>query len=296
VNILWASGDSDYGGYGIHLARAFRKYTDWTYHAVRRRRNYIDYPKDTLAWERAAQAWCDADVVHVMDDFGVQVMLGAPDRPFVIRYAGSFFRRDPARALRKMRRRKAIGLVATLDLLLAAPDELEWAPFIRDIDSLQAMRRPINDGVLRIAHSPTRRKVKSTDAFLAAAQRLGRELPVEVILVERASWADCLRRKASADIYFDQVILGYGNNAVEAWGMGIPVVAGAADRTLEEMDRRFPRPFVTADESTIYEGLRLLADPAERAKWAAIGHAHARQYHDELPVVEHLTGIYQRLA
>ena len=33
-------------------------------------------------------------------------------------------------------------------------------------------------------------------------------------------------RKGRADVFVDQMILGYGCNAIEAWGMGIPVIAG----------------------------------------------------------------------
>src|SRR6185369_16504535 len=124
------------------------------------------------------------------------------------------FRLHGPAMLAEQRRRRAIGLAATLDLYLMAPDDLTWAPALYDLDWLASLRSPIDDGILRIAHAPTNRTIKGTDAFLAAAERLGRELPVEVILVERQSWYSCLHAKAIADIYFDQVALGYGNNAI----------------------------------------------------------------------------------
>ncbi|NIV39132.1 MAG: hypothetical protein GWN58_59865, partial [Anaerolineae bacterium] len=37
----------------------------------------------------------------------------------------------------------------------------------------------------------------------------------------------CLQRKARSHLYIDQFLMGYGTNALEAWAMGIPVVAGA---------------------------------------------------------------------
>lgn len=84
-----------------------------------------------------------------------------------------------------------------------------------------------------IAHAPTNREVKSTAAFLEAVDRLRAEgHDIEVDLIEGRTWDECLERKARADIYFDQVKLGYGNNSVECWGMGIPVIAGAAPVTL----------------------------------------------------------------
>jgi glycosyltransferase involved in cell wall biosynthesis len=91
--------------------------------------------------------------------------------------------------------------------------------------------------------------------------------------------------KATCHVLYDQVQLGYGNNAVEAWAMGIPVIAGGAPTTLTEMRRRFGSlPFVKATEDTIGDALALLLDEGERERWGAIGQAHARAWHDEYPV------------
>jgi hypothetical protein len=91
------------------------------------------------------------------------------------------------------------------------------------------------------------------------------------------------------------VFLGYGNNAIEAWGMGIPVVAGAADATLAEYERRFGSvPFPIADEGSIYGALQSLADPGVRAWWRHRGLEHVHQWHAEKRVVEQLQSVYRR--
>jgi len=263
------------------------------YRATARQRNWLAYPVD-LPWERALREWRRADVVHLRDGFAAEAMLGAPRRPTVIHHHGTQFRRHHARLLPEQRRRKAIGLAATLDLVLMAPDDLTWMPALYDLDALWRLRAPVDDGILRIAHAPTNRTVKSTEAFLAAAERLGHELPVEVILCERVPWVECLSRKAAADIYFDQVTLGYGNNAIEAWGMGQPVVAGAADATADEMVRRFGAlPFYRADAGSIYAALRALAEPSVRVEWAAIGRAHVQRFHSEAAGVAALLAAYR---
>jgi glycosyltransferase involved in cell wall biosynthesis len=158
------------------------------------------------------------------------------------------------------------------------------------------MKQPATDRIL-ISHAPTNRQVKSTQEFLAAVKRLQDEgYPVDLDLIEHRPWKECLERKAKADIYFDQVILGYGCNAIEAWGMGIPVVAGAQDETLDEMERRFGHlPFYHATEETIYEALReLVEDPELRQRYGQIGNEYVRKYHDEPVVVEQLKGLYRR--
>ena len=111
-----------------------------------------------------------------------------------------------------------------------------------------------------------------------------------------------------ADIYYDQVLVGYGVNAIEAWGMGIPVIAGASkaqaaahgigipDGVLDEMRRRFDGlPFVLADETTIYDALARLVDPVVRQKAAERGLAHVRKFHSQEAVVAALRPIYQEL-
>ena len=295
MRVLNASHVADTGGNGFRTARAFARLTDWHYRSTCRTQNYLAYPVD-LPWSEALAEWRKADVVHVRDGFQAQEMLGAPGRPTVIHHHGTQLRRKWRTLLPEQRRRGAVGLVSTLDLL-AYGDDLTWAPALYDLDWLAEIRahnRPPDDGVLRIAHAPTNRAVKSTEAFLMAAAKLGRELPVEVIVVERTAWADCIHQKARADIYFDQVALGYGNNAIEAWGMGQPVIAGAGADTLDEMERRFGRlPFRAANEGTIYGALREMADPFHRARWAERGKAHAERWHSERAGVEFLQGVYR---
>lgn len=293
MRVLNASHVADTGGNGFRTARAFARLTDWHYRATCRTFNYLDYPVD-LPWSEALDEWLKADVVHVRDGFQAEAILEAPSRPTVIHHHGTQLRMKHRTLLPEQRRRKAIGLVSTLDLL-AYGDDLTWAPALYDLDWLASLRTPVDDGVLRIAHAPTNRIVKSTEAFLRAAKRLEKELPIEVILVERTAWMDCLRQKARADIYFDQVGFGYGNNAIEAWGMGQAVVAGGSFDTLERMFIQFDGevPFHIADEGTIYQALRALAEPAMRQRYADMGRAHAERFHSEAAGVAVLQSAYR---
>lgn len=288
--MLGVSAAYDAAGDGVRTKAAFDQRSDWTYRWAVRRPSRLGYPLD-LPWIRAAAEWRRADVVHLA--LGFEAATLGPVRPMVVHHHGTAFRLNRARLLAEQRRRKATGLASTLDLVLMAPDDLAWSPTPYDLDWLASFRAPVDDGILRIAHTPTSRAVKSTDAFLAAAGRLGLELPLEVVLVEGVQWHECLARKGRADILFDQVALGYGASAVEAWGMGLPVIAGGADATLAELERRAGGlPFVTADESTIYAALRRLAEPAERARWAAIGHDFARRFHADDVAVARLSAVF----
>lgn len=297
MRVLDVSALYDPAGDGWRTKVAFDHLSDWHYRAaVRRPNRQYQYPVD-LPWTQVAAEWRRADVVHLQLGFEAEALVQGPRRPTVVHHHGTVFRRNRDRLLREQRRRKALGLVSTLDLYLMAPDDVAWSPITSDLDWLASLRTPIDDGTLRIAHAPTNRAVKSTDAFLVAVGRLAAETPVEVLLIEGRTWAVCLAAKASADVYFDQVILGYGASAVEAWGMGIPVIAGAAPATLEEIRRRAGGlPFVLADEGSIYEALRLLADPIERARWAAVGLDFARRFHAEEVAVPRLQAVFRAAA
>ncbi|MEO8247205.1 MAG: hypothetical protein ABI622_08835 [Chloroflexota bacterium] len=293
MNVLGISALYDAAGDAYRTKLAFdRCAPGWTYRATHRRDTHYGFGTD-LPWAGAIDAWRAADVIHEALGFMASPLLHVPPpRKVVVHHHGTIFRRDRDLLLREQRARRARGLVSTLDLYLMAPSDVEWSPSPYNLGWLASLRRP-NDGPLRIAHAPTSRIIKSTAAFLEATERLAREVPLEVVVIEGTTWADCLRQKADADIYFDQVALGYGCNAVEAWGMGIPVVAGAAPATLDEIARRAGGlPFVVADEGTIYDALRLLAEPAARRKWATIGLDFARRFHADEVVVPRLQAVF----
>lgn len=321
-NVLSFNLGADPAGISGGIARAFRNDREWHVRSLVSKVNYIDYPAPEPFDRRAVvQAWGEADVVHLHHDFRSfdlvhQGWAGSrlESKPFVVEFHGQRFRKAPWSHLIELVLNDAIGLASTLDLYLLGPERLEWAPAPVNVEAMQAMKQPSGERVL-IAHAPTNPKIKSTytcsrddclnrtwetaceDSFAGACKRLIAEgYPIEVDIIQNVPWAECLRRKAKADIYFDQVILGYGCNALEAWGMGIPVVAGAADATLDEMERRFGRlPFYHATQDTIYDALKeLVEDPELRAEYGRIGHEYVRKYHDEPVVVEQLKRIYRR--
>jgi hypothetical protein len=295
MKILSLPLGADTGGVSAAIGRAFHGVSGWQFRAMIATRNYIDYPVD-LEWSQAAVAewWTWADLIHLHHNLRQYRRLKHfPPRPLVLQFHGTGFRERPRPLLADMRRHKALGLVSTLDLWLLSPRDLEWLPC-----PVKVQPRQPETEMVRIAHAPTDRGIKSTQAFLEATNQLQAEgHRIEVDLIEGVTWAECLARKAKADVYFDQVKLGYGNNAIEAWGMGIPVIAGAQPATLEEMESRFGLlPFYTADEATIYHALKAMLDPSLRDEYAQRGLEHVRRFHDERVVVEQLKDIYRRAA
>lgn len=301
---------ADTGGVNWQITQAFAGEKDWSVHSVISAFNYIGYPHDRLFdIHDLSRQWVAADVVHLSHQFyrlRKIERLRLPRRPEVIHYHGTGFRENADDHIRHQRAHKAIGLVATLDLWLLAPTETTWLPCPYDLSALATLRNSLCEPLrasqshetVKVAHAPTARKIKGTEAFLAAVQRLQSEgYDLELDLIEKVSWSECLRRKATADIYYDQTQLGYGNNAIEAWGMGIPVIAGASESTLAEMRKRFSNelPFFQSSEAGIYDSLKaLLLSPDLRAEYSERGLNHVRRFHDQKVVVEQLKDVYTR--
>lgn len=281
----------DTAGIGWALAGAFTRHTDWEYFSGARRTNWICYPEHT-PWDQAARIAHTADVIHVNNNFATARSVGVTHKPMVIHHHGTQFRRDPEAKLTEQRTYGAAGITSTLDLWLLAPNETTWVPTPVDVDRLAAIRTPIANGKIRVGHAPTNRAVKNTEAFLDAAAK---HPLIEVVLIERQPWTDCLRLKATCDVYFDQVELGYGSNALEAWAMGIPVIAGAQPATIREYLHRFGCvPFLQAGPDTIADALQVMLNPDTRASWATLGSRHVSEVHHEQHVVDQLAQVYRK--
>ena len=305
MKVLSFSAYDDLGGAGWNTATAFNRHRpDWTYRAVRGAPSYLQFPEHTAwDWGDICRWFEDSDVVHLHDGYHAIPTVSR----FVCTYHGVGFREQPAHFLRTQTELRATGLVSTLDLWLLAPDDVQWAPAAHDLDWYAELRSAYlasptvaeqgNNRRLRIGHAPTDRGRKNTAEFLTACERIAAEHPIDVVLIEGVPWREALALKATCDVFYDQVAYGYGGSAIEAWGMGQPVVCGAHDTTLEEYRRRFGYvPFVEADAGTIEPALRQLLDPYTREVYAARGRAHVERFHSYPAVVDLLEPIYRQAA
>ena len=93
-----------------------------------------------------------------------------------------------------------------------------------------------------LAHSPSTKERKGTDDLVAAVNGLG----IEFDLISGVSHEECVSRKSSANLFFDQagreiqerlgintVIGWYGNSALEAAVFGIPTIAHLSEHAYD---------------------------------------------------------------
>ncbi len=298
MKLLSYSPYDDTGMLGYNLAAAWDECRPQdTYHAVCGAPSYLKFPQhDPWRWNDIVQWWNEADAIHLHDGFHA---MPAPREGLVVTWHGTGFREASSVLLDQQHAAKATGTVSTLDLWLLAPDDVMWLPAPHDTASYATIRNttPPNTGPLRIGHAPTNRYLKHTDAFLAACEKLAEHEEIEVVLIEGVDWVDSIHLKATCDIWYDQVAFGYGGNGIEAMSMGIPVVCGAQDATLNEYHRRFGTlPFVLADAGSIYSGLLTLLDEESRTFWGLRGIEHAARFHSYDAVTDLLAPVYERAA
>ena len=153
---------------------------------------------------------------------------------------------------------------------------------------------------LRIAHAPSKRAVKGTEAVLAAVESLrGKGAPVELDLIEGVPNAEARLRYAAADVVVDQLRVGwYGMFAIESMALAKPVVVHLDAEAAAETEEAFglELPLVRADERNLEDVLAGLVET--RAELPALGR-RSREYvervHAHTAVAQRVLEIYERV-
>jgi glycosyltransferase involved in cell wall biosynthesis len=211
-----------------------------------------------------------------------------------VHHLGSTYRRDPDAGSAKCREYGAIEVTDSIDLLY---DHIGWLPIPADLDALAEIRREHFEPskIIRIAHAPTDREYKDTEAVIRAVESLSRRYRIEFDLIERVPNKACLARKAQADIFVDQLKFGFGINAIECWAMGIPVVSGISSDygRRKGLEMWGQLPWADATERTMEAVIEhLIFDVEWRAKLGERGKAHAQKWHSQESVVRQALAIY----
>ena len=306
IRVLILSPSDDTGAVGISIKGAFDRHSeDILVRAVRNTDNYARHPFDIQNWYNnkamVNALYEKADIVHWMEKFDGEQTLWNRDyyKPIILHHHGTLLRENPA-YYRTGVERRAIQLASTVDLLRWGKD-IRWLPNPYNNEWLKSFREPGFSGrsVLELFHSPTNRAIKGTAELIAATQD---SETINLTISEQKPWVENLRLKGYSDAYYD-CPYGLGNNAIEAMGMGIPVIAGL-------VDSKWASPAVRAKMIEVWGNLPFIehtvGDLAEvlqevtlnedlRKKYSQIGLDHFKRWHDERQTVKQLTGIYNEL-
>lgn len=193
-------------------------------HAVNTHRTRPNYPEDvfrpTPAVLHELRRW--ADVIVMFDGWNRELEIASKKRLAVV-YNGSAYRNGWA-GLNK--RDKDAGIVqfgTTIDLTCQKyGSALSWLPVpMGKIET--SVKKTV--GTYHVVHTPARM------GGLKSSEWISEELSgldgVTLEIVSRVTNDECIGRKSSAHLLIDQFYAGYGVNAIEAWALGMPVIANA---------------------------------------------------------------------
>lgn len=285
--------------------------------------NYIQYPADVV-YSRGVKSnpsikkfWAEASVLH-----GHIHLRGIRAWPALNPSAGRLVHqhgRLPRGGLIYKNRAEiwaeddkvgATRIVSTINLLRYIKDgdsarekSKRWFPTPVDIKWLEGMipKTPWrkNPDRIRVMHSPTDRGLKHTSLFLKCMERLKKKYDVETVLVENKTHEDTQLIRAGCDIVYDQILLQYGSNALEAWAMGIPVIAGCIDRpgVLSDINEVVGYvPFYNATTETLYNALEeLIVNSRTRTQYARLGADYVRKFHSGKAVARRAVETYEEV-
>lgn len=279
----------DTGGQGYRIVQAFKQLDpSFEVRSMVSKNSFIDYPRDLPFDMKVMQKMYDAaDVIHTRNNLGAYQHLDRNQgKPIVIHHQGTAYRTKSHYLHTVCTEVGAIQCVSTIDLELIHGHP--WLPSPFEVDEMTALGKEIRetrtDERVVITHAPTNRHIKGTRYVIQAVERLKMEgLPVHLDLIEGRPWRECLERKAKSDIYIDQFELGYGNNAIEAWLLGLPVVAGTHDpKVARKMVEHIGYlPYVHSTERGLVDTLRtLVKSNLAREEAQAVGIGYVREFHD----------------
>ena len=280
---IFSISKNDWAGCGYFLSDAINECTDHHSIAAKLEPSVLDFPHDLvgLRGQQVARL-CDwADVIHVHD---AVFRFKDVHKPVVITHHGTKFRKAPQAYIKGARQMGRLITVATPDLTGFGP------PLMPDCRPDLSQYRNLGNE-FTVVHAPTKRDVKGTKRVIAACKKAG----VKLDLIENMPWKECVERKGRGHLLIDQFELGYGCNAIEAWSMGIPVIADGTNEVIDAIYDRFKSiPFVRP-YSTLADTIINLRDDGEA--WtaaAAAGHQHYLNYHSYDAASELAVWVYEQ--
>jgi glycosyltransferase involved in cell wall biosynthesis len=154
--------------------------------------------------------------------------------------------------------------------------------------------------VVRVAHAPSKRAVKGTDAVISAVDALrARGAPIELDLIEGVPNREARLRYAAADVIVDQLRIGwYGMFAIESMALAKPVVVHLDEEAAAETEEAFglELPLVRADEESLEEVLAGLLEVRETLpELGRRSRDYVERVHAHTSVARRVLEIYERV-
>ncbi len=278
----------DTAGQSSILCKGLRDYTEHDARFIKIEKTYLDYEQDIYypsMMKEAHNVMDQADIFHISE--GIPVLEGynlaekVSETPSIQELHGTYTGLNWQMLLARWFKNKSVYVthLSTANVR----EKIGFSIYIpRSVDFRDFPQPKRNPDKIRVAHCPTNRTIKSTDLFLEIMGEIEKEYPyVETVLVEKKSWNDCLKIKATCDLVFDhlgKVEQGYGLNSIEAMVFGIPSICKVGNYTyIHHPDC----PVVNVSNDTLKAQLiKLIEDDTLRKSIGKRGIKFVKRVHD----------------
>ena len=152
------------------------------------------------------------------------------------------------------------------------------------------------DTHINLLHAPSNRSIKGTEHIIQACKALEKEgYPVNLVLAENIPHAKMKAVYESADIFVDQLLVGwYGAAAVEAMSLGKPSVCYLRESDVSWLPFKDSIPVISATCDTIYDVLLDLIENRRHLKDIGMrSRAYVEGVHDPVKIALQLKHIYE---
>lgn len=189
-----------------------------------------------------------------------------------------------------------------LELLPASAAYLPYTNFSSAVppamEHLHRIPKPAGRAFV-VAHSPTNRLVKGTEAVINAVARLRQQgIAIDLDLIENVSNTEAKRRMASADVFVDQLLVGwYGGAAIEAMLHGLPTLCYIRPSDLARIGLH-PKdlPIIQTNSECLYTDLAKLVAmaPEQRAEIGRASMEFVQRVHDPVKIAISVIEDYRK--
>lgn len=239
----------------------------------------------------------DFDIYHFDGDlpfiFGDRILKKLKNKRIVTHFFGSELRKWGMNPY--LKERADLRITSELDHCKIDPS-LFFVPIPYTVEGIYP--RKMENRILRVGHSPTRRSAKGTPDIVRAVERLQQRIEFEFVLIEGVSHERCMEMKRTCDIGIDQIGnyagTGYGRSGLEFLALGIPTITEIP----AEYEPVLPgHPFVNATVESFEDGLaRLLTDREYRHEKKQQGMTWVREFPHPRRIMGEIYGQYKRLG
>jgi len=155
-----------------------------------------------------------------------------------------------------------------------------------DQDKIIDNRSYCRSSDVTIVHAPNHRGFKGTEFIINAVDELRKEgYRINFILIENMKNSEVLKILREADILVEQLITGYGLNAIEGMASGAAVLSNVSNdyyKVLRRYSYLNECPILSTTPESIKDNLILLIKNSQlREELGRLGIAYVKKYHSE---------------